>query len=513
MLIMGILLYYMLRLVIKKEKMMKLKYLTLFICCFLFSFVFADNIKIFPLGNYDQNIHHWIKPDSSGYDTPILSSSQQASRENEFRQKWFAPWDESYVETVLNGTSPQGNLHDIENFLLNKFNNQNKTTDEIQYGENFRPHTLQWFDDIQNNMNLPQLASLTYQPQNNAIMIDNAFIRVIPTNDVAFFNHELAGQGYPFDNIQVTSIWAGTPIYVMYYSRDKAWAFILSPAIVGWIPANKFAYTSRGFQIFWQQHKQMSVIIHNKTPIINRRGQLLFNAYIGSVFPQLTSQRILVPVKKANNQATFQQVSLDTQQAITQPLSATPHHFADIIDNLHGIPYGWGNMYFYNDCSGLTKNLFAVFGIWLERNSLAQLNAGKTVDVDKIIKTPGDPAERLEYFNQHAHPFMTLLYIGGHIIMYLGQYPHVDSNGSSMWPLTFQSVWGLTNKAKDMRSVIGQAVIFPMLLSYPERPKLISLAAKTYFKMVYLDEPNTMLMQQPLSLKMLTYPPFLLESN
>lgn len=70
-------------------------------------------------------------------------------------------------------------------------------------------------DQITYNMNIAQFANLDYNSNNRAIAIDNLHARALPTNDVHFYSNKIAGQGYPFDNLQETAIWAGTPLYVV----------------------------------------------------------------------------------------------------------------------------------------------------------------------------------------------------------------------------------------------------------------------------------------------------------
>ncbi len=59
---------------------------------------------------------------------------------------------------------------------------------------------------------------------------------------------------------------------------------------------------------------------------------------------------------------------------------------------------------------------------------------------------------------------------------------------NQMEAITYQNVWGLAPVNKEIRYVIGQSLIFPLLKSYPENRDLNSLANSTYFKLIYLDK-------------------------
>ena len=47
--------------------------------------------------------------------------------------------------------------------------------------------------------------------------------------------------------------------------------------------------------------------------------------------------------------------------------------------------------------------------------------------------------ERLRYLKEHGKPFTTLVYIPGHIMLYIG---NAAINGRSV-PMTYQNIWGL----------------------------------------------------------------------
>lgn len=143
---------------------------------------------------------------------------------------------------------------------------------------------------------------------------------------------------------------------------------------------------------------------------------------------------ILMPVKASDGHAVVQSSVFNPSNEAKMPLSATPPNFATIMKTLIGRPYGWGGMYFYNDCSAELKSLYTPFAIYLPRHSSDQLTAGRQDDESHLGTVP----ERLDYLNKHGHPFMTVIYIGGHVMLYVGKDKDYDNA-----PLTFQNVWGL----------------------------------------------------------------------
>lgn len=161
------------------------------------------------------------------------------------------------------------------------------------------------------------------------------------------------------------------------------------------------------------------------------------------------------------------------------PWEMTPGNIAVLMKSMSGRPYGWGNYNFYNDCSAEMRSLMMPFGIFLPRNSAAQIQAAaRIVDLSQEnIRT------RLRYLMEHGRSFSTLVYIPGHIMLYTG---NTVINGHNV-PMTYQNIWGLRPADSDSRSIIGGAVFLPLLVFYSENPDLVSLAGKTQFKLVFIE--------------------------
>lgn len=116
--------------------------------------------------------------------------------------------------------------------------------------------------------------------------------------------------------------------------------------------------------------------------------------------------------------------------------------------------------------------------------------------------------DRLSYLMQNGRPFLTIVYIGGHVLLYMGNYQNPNKPDETM-AMTYQNIWGLKPNPPTRRAVIGQSVIFPMLLQYPEDTNLISLAGKQFFQVSYLDQlPNTYSLRDShvINIKSLMYP-------
>jgi len=435
------------------------------------------------------------------YNSSLISQKDQLKRLQEFYQHYFAtgpnaksPWDEKFVQKLLNQ-----DIRILENNLLETFSNHNKEPQYIGYGENFRPLDNAWINRIANNMNPKQFAlPLKFNADNRGIAIANVHVRVLPTNDVHFYKYSFPGQGYPFDNLQHSALWVGTPVYIIGKTLDQQWSLIITPSIAGWVESNNIAKTAPIFIEHWQKAaaQKLIAIIKTNSTIVDNHGNYRFNAYVGAVFPASIFYRnlILIPIAAPNHSAKIRYTRINQETMATMPLSATPHNFVSIISTLINRTYGWGNMYFYNDCSDELKNLYTPFGIWLPRNSSEQVNAGRKIDLSSK-----NLEQRLAYLAANGHKLTTIVYIGGHIFMYLGTY--------SSTIMTYQNIWGLHPKDNSSRAVIGKSVLLPLLKNYPEDANLDSLGNRAFFQLAYLDQipPHTM-EPQFFDLKAMTYP-------
>lgn len=466
----------------------------------------SDKIALFPLDNYDQTIAHWINPSDPGYDNRLFNATIQQQRFETFFNHYYgtkSPWSPVYINTLLHHGSEH--IKQIEFSIIHDFTNENKMPAEIAYGENFHPYTLNWIQAIKSNMQLMQFDDISYQTNHRGIAVENSALRALPTDDPSFYSHKLAGEGYPFDNLQMSAVWAGTPVYILGETEDHAWYLVVTPDCIAWVKSKHIARVDNLFVNTWQiaTKKQLVAITHTQTSVLDPQNRFLFSGYVGAVFPgdDTGLGNILVPVHDTNQNAVIQHAHLNTQDVAVMPLTPTPHHIADIMSTLIGRPYGWGNLYFYNDCSAELKNLFTPFGIWLPRHSSDQVNVGKMEDVSAL-----SAEQRINYLMENGRPFMTIIYIGGHVILYTGKFANPNSTAHEPIAMTYQNMWGLSPHPATVRHVIGRSVLFPLLLQYPEEASLNSLANKQYFQLAYLDEmPHYLINEEVINLRSLMY--------
>lgn len=472
------------------RKLDKLHFKKFIIVAFLF-FYFLESFAIevpiynFPIDAYSQNANDYLSSDFENYDKNLLSHKYQQIQLKQFYNHYYAsdaqglsPWSEQMVTFVI----PL--MKKNEPIILEDFNNQNKSDAAKHYGENFKEHDYNWWKKIRNNMDLNAIYTSDYKAENRAIAVANTYARALPDSAPDFFHISMPGQGFPFDNLQESAIWAGTPLYVFSVSKDKAWSFVLTPqGFFSWVKSNDIAYVSSQFIQQWQiaANKGLVAVTQTEVSIVDAQQQFQFTGYIGAVFPMKLHQEqqtaILIPVKNTHHQAVIHTGYIKTDASTVMPLEASPKNMVKIINQLKNRPYGWGGIFFFNDCSQEMKSIFTPFGIWLPRNSAQQSKLNSTLDLSQA-----NIDERIKLLKEKGHPLMTIIYIGGHVMLYVG-----NQNTNAM---TYQNVWGISPESHDKRYVIGQSLFLPLLKSYPESPDGCSPAGKADFKLVFVDELN-----------------------
>lgn len=97
-----------------------------------------------------------------------------------------------------------------------------------------------------------------------------------------FYNPYSAGQGFPFDYNQNSSIKINTPILISHFSKDKAWAFIKTSSFYGWIDIRDIAYVDENF-IKKFKTNNYAVAIKDKFNIY--KNYFIENIQLGTIFP------------------------------------------------------------------------------------------------------------------------------------------------------------------------------------------------------------------------------------
>ncbi|XPV70238.1 MAG: SH3 domain-containing protein [Halarcobacter sp.] len=388
-------------------------YLILFIL--LFTGCSYKNIKIADLDKYPQNPELYTKNI-----TQTLDDQSQLTKE--YLDKYFWPWSLKKAN-ITKKDAQWGNIY------------KNKKV----YLENNNLASKEWFEKVIDNSNFEVFNTASQK----AIMVKNANVRVFPTISKLFYNPSVAGEGFPFDYNQNSSIKINTPIFISHYSKDKAWAYIQSHFVSGWVRVDNLALVSDEF-INSFKTQEYGVAIKDNFPIFD--SSFIEYIKIGTLFPNKNG-KYLVAKKNIDAYATFSQINND---AISKfPLKFSKENISKLSSEFLGELYGWGGLLSHRDCSSFTQDFFSPFAVYLNRNSKAQSKGYKYLDISKLSSN-----EKKEFIIKNGVPFLTLIYLPGHIMIYIG--------AKDNEPLAMHNMWGVRTWKYPFvqgRNVVGKTVI------------------------------------------------------
>ncbi|TPH84684.1 SH3 domain-containing protein [Helicobacter pylori] len=360
-----------------------------------------------------------------------------------YLKAWYSPWLDAKVKS-----------NKKEVFWILK--EMNKSTG---YGEDLKPNAKAFNDELIKSMDIEHYPSTKIK----AVVARDSDVRAVPTNKPFY----LSPKGYPFDRYQNSLIFQGTPVLITHFNTDKTYAHIQSSFVYGWIKVSDLAYMHDKDIELLTHLKDYVMPIKDKIPLYTDYGDFYTSARVGELFAlipqsQKTPQK---PPKKelkaygflrdANGYATLQSVILEEKDFFVFPKAFNSENMAYFIDTMLGQKYGWGGLLGNRDCSAFTRDSFANFGILLPRNSYAQSRyANNYVDL-----SPMKAKEKEDYILKNATPFGTLIYLKGHIMLYLGAHNHQAIVAHSIWSVQTQKHF------KTLSHKIGGVVITSLWLA------------------------------------------------
>ncbi|GFK92784.1 hypothetical protein NNJEOMEG_00611 [Fundidesulfovibrio magnetotacticus] len=375
--------------------------------------------------------------DKAQADAPLLDPGSAKMRAEIYIERLFGPW---------RGANPAYALKSAQRSLT-------AYSRKPGYDELGAARLRPWADRIIWNANLRSFA----KARRPAIAVANTNLRAIPTMDPRYGTPGRPGQGYPFDMLQMSALWVGTPVLVDHVSRDGQWALVESAIAPGWVRSADLAYVDDAFMNGWLT-RAFATVTAEKVPLTPG-----LSAGVGAVLPVEETDgvrlKIMVPQAGPGGQAAVSTVWLTQGEAALMPQAATPRNIARAANQMMGQAYGWGGLDGKRDCSAATRDVLAPFGLWLPRNSAAQAKRGTFIPLDGMT---GEEKEQVILKN--AIPFSTLIWMPGHILLYVGQYKG--------HPAAFHNMWGMRTleNGAEGRKVVGKAVITTLRLgeNYPE---------------------------------------------
>lgn len=365
----------------------------------------------------------------TGEDKNLLSPAEQMAQDARFNRIFFGPWGMGKAS-------------------IKPRDMRNTIGKAKGYKVDGSPWTKEDWASMQRNANLGTYPNRSQE----GITITQANLRELPTNQARYSKNTPTELGSCFDYFQYSTLPLGTPLFISQVSKDGQWYFVETPQAGGWVPVDTVGTVDNSFEQRYQNGRY-AALIRDKVELTSDRGLSLGQVHIGSMFPVLrasdTELTVMVPVRGPSGTAGIGVAKLTDADAVIKPLPLLPKLIAVIGNQMLGQPYGWGGMNGERDCSSTTRDLFTPFGLWLPRNSAAQAKAWRTHTLDNMSAS----SKEKEILND-ALPFASLLWMKGHVGLYVGKY-----KGQAAF---FHNVWGVRvddDGDNDGRHVIGRCVI------------------------------------------------------
>ncbi|MDT8443030.1 MAG: SH3 domain-containing protein [Desulfuromonadales bacterium] len=363
---------------------------------------------------------------------PLITSAQQQVLASEFLERHFAAW---HSEKPLASTgSPFWAVDWIKEHEI--------------YGVNLRPVGA---DQLQQLIDLTAPAS--YPSLNRrAIAVRRSNLRALPSRAPLFNDPRKAGEGFPFDNLQHSALPANTPLHVTHISKDGSWVFAETSLVYGWMPVNDLAWIDDAFAREFVTGHYLT-LTRDSVPLFDSAGIYRFRAGIGTLLPLISTEsgkyRVLLAVADRDRRGHLVESMVPLNHGEVFPLPLNAWRLASLAVGMMGQPYTWGESFNGRDCSATVRDTFAPFGLWLPRNSSKQARMGKVIPLSELA-----PGGREKHLLSEGVPFLTLIRIPGHIMLYIGGYEGRAALLHTIWGLRTRNLWG-----REGRWLIGKTVI------------------------------------------------------
>ena len=378
-----------------------------------------------------------------------LSWAKQKQYDRTYNKRYFAPWQMKRMN------EPEADLTWQIRFVQKR---------KIYDG---RKHLLsskvwQWWIK---NSNLDNIDTV----KGRAISIRATSLRAFPTDTPAYRDPWKSTEGFPFDYNQNSELHLNVPLYISHYSRDRKWAFVHAGHAFGWV---KFSDIALAGNDFIKRFKTGHYAISTKDNLfLYKERKPISLLKLGTLFP-LSRNGKLLSLATRNNKgyAVLKRLKKPSDALVAaKPVAFTPGNVAYISQQFRNEPYGWGGKLSTRDCSATTRDFLGCFGIYLDRNSAKQAKNGSSITIKGMKKRA-----KKEAIIRYAKPFRSLLYVPGHIGLYLGQYKDE--------PIILHTYWGIRlnnwEKYTLARTIITTTEPGKELPNIREKSKLINTLQK-----------------------------------
>lgn len=369
---------------------------------------------------------------------PSFSYKEQKEFLKLFKHYYFAPWRIKKISHSLTDASWQINS------LRNRFFT----------GENKLPISNREKEKLIYNSNFGEFGTINKR----AITIVNTSLRLFPTHNPLYKEDDQ----FPFDFNQNSALKINKPLFVSHFSKDRGWAYVESDVALGWIPVRDLAFVDDDF-IDRYIKSDLAIIIKEMKAIYDINQNFIDYVKVATIFPiakELEDSFILYyPDKRKNQTASILTIKIEKSIIKRYPLKMNKKNITIIANELLGEKYGWGGLFLKRDCSSMTRDFFISFGIWLPRNSYSQAHYLIYIPIKK-----SNIEEKEREILRIAKPFESLIYLKGHIMLYIGEYKGQVYVMHNTWGVKYRSKYGY-----DDKKIYGKSLISNLYLGVEDK--------------------------------------------
>lgn len=301
----------------------------------------------------------------------------------------------------------------------------------LGFGENLEANSPQLSQKILEDMQIDQYPSSSKK----AIIIRDTNVRAVPTFKPMFSRPD----GYPFDRWQNSLIFYGTPVLVTHYDVSRRFAHIQTDFVYGWVEVSDLAFPQPAQIQEMFKVKKFAMPKSDEGALLDKNQQYLTQKRIGKLFMLDEHNQILVFKRTSSGDLKIEKLKINLADFHSFPQAFSQTAVAEYINLLIGQKYGWGGMYENRDCSAFIRDILGNFGLYLPRNSFAQAQYGThQIKLDDL-----SVKEKEKIIIQNATPFASVIWLKGHIMLYLGK----DQNGNVIvahdaWSVRSEDIFG-----------------------------------------------------------------------
>ena len=307
-----------------------------------------------------------------------------------------------------------------------------------------------FFITLKSNIEMPEQDTIEVK---FAITTKYNDVRLLPTSQKTI--SKLTSKD--IDRLQEESIDLGTPVIVLYQTKDGAWCYVITPTEEGWIKTENLAFTDRKTFNKWIDIKKPVVITEGKADVFINKEKTKFLEYarMGTKLPYVSKKGtktvcVKIPTRDNNGNLILQNGYLNFKEVNIGYLPYTQRNALILAFNHLHSPYGWGGSNGEQDCSGYLGQIFNCFGILLPETSVQKIKCGEVIKLDK----KDDDINKNFSIIEKGIPGITFIYLPGHIMLYIGN--------ENYKPYVIQSIWGVTaftEKNEKTVSYINKTIV------------------------------------------------------